>query len=46
MEQRIEEGLDPIGRSNRLQVVPIDDSYPEYLINNQEKYSQYIKPWN
>jgi beta-1,4-mannosyl-glycoprotein beta-1,4-N-acetylglucosaminyltransferase len=46
MEQRINEGLDPIGRSNRLQVVPIDDSYPEYIINNQEKYSQYIKSWN
>ena len=46
MEQRIEEGLDPIGRSNRLNAVPIDDSYPEYIINNQEKYSEYIKPWN
>ena len=46
MEQRIEQGLDPIGRSNRLQAVPIDDSYPEYNINNQEKYSEYIKPWN
>jgi beta-1,4-mannosyl-glycoprotein beta-1,4-N-acetylglucosaminyltransferase len=46
MEQRINEGLDPIGRSNRLQVVPIDDSYPEYIVNNQEKYSQYIKSWN
>jgi beta-1,4-mannosyl-glycoprotein beta-1,4-N-acetylglucosaminyltransferase len=46
MEQRIEQGLDPIGRSNRLQVVPIDNSYPEYIFNNQEKYSQLIKPWN
>jgi beta-1,4-mannosyl-glycoprotein beta-1,4-N-acetylglucosaminyltransferase len=46
MEQRIEQGLDPIGRSNRLQAVPIDDSYPEYIINNQEKYAEYIKPWN
>ena len=46
MEQRIEEGLDPIGRSNRLQVIPIDNSYPEYIVNNQEKYSQYIKSWN
>ena len=46
MEQRIEEGLDPIGRSNRLNAVPIDDSYPEYIINNQEKYAEYIKSWN
>ena len=46
MEQRIEEGLDPIGRSNRLNAVPIDDSYPEYIINNQEKYVEYIKSWN
>ena len=44
MEQRIEEGLDPIGRSNRLIDVPIDNSYPEYIINNQEKYTQFIKP--
>jgi len=44
MEQRIEEGLDPIGRSNRLIDVPIDNSYPEYIINNQEKYTKFIKP--
>jgi beta-1,4-mannosyl-glycoprotein beta-1,4-N-acetylglucosaminyltransferase len=46
MEQRIEQGLDPIGRSNRLHVVPIDNSYPEYILNNQGKYSQLIKTWN
>lgn len=46
IEERIENGLDPLGRSNFLQVVPIDDTYPEYIINNQKKYSEFIKPWN
>lgn len=46
MEKRINDGLDPLGRSNRLQAVSIDDSYPEYIINNQEKYTSFIKPWN
>ena len=26
--------------------VPIDDSYPEYIVENQEKYAEFIKPWN
>ena len=46
MEDRIEQGLDPLGRSNRLHVVPIDDTYPEFIANNQEKYCDLIKPWN
>jgi len=46
MEDRIERGVDPLGRSNQLYVVPIDDTYPEYIIKNQKKYSEFIKPWN
>ncbi len=46
MEQRIDEGMDPLGRSNRLEVVPIDDTFPEYVIQNQDKYVNLIKPWN
>ena len=46
MEQRIHEGMDPLGRSNRLEAVAIDDTFPEYIVQNQEKYSDLIKPWN
>lgn len=44
-EEKIEQGIDPLNRG-MLKVVPIDDSYPEYIQNNQEKYSDFIKPWN
>lgn len=44
-EQKIEQGIDPLNRG-MLQIVPIDDTYPEYIKNNQEKYQDFIKPWN
>lgn len=44
-EEKIEKGIDPLNRC-MLTPVPIDDSYPEYILNNLEKYSQYIKQWN
>ena len=44
-EQKIEQGIDPLNRG-MLKVVPIDDTYPEYIVENQEKYSEFIKPWN
>ena len=43
MEERIEQGFDPLGRQNRLQAVPIDDTFPEYIQENQEKYADLIK---
>ena len=46
MEEKIKNNLDPLNRSNVLNVVPINDSYPEYIIKNQKKYADYIKPWN
>ena len=46
MEDRIERGVDPLGRPNQLYVVLIDDTYPKYIIKNQKKYSEFIKPWN
>ena len=45
-EQKVEEGLDPLGRGQKYTAVPIDDTYPEYIQNNQEKYSDLIKQWN
>lgn len=46
IDEKIEKGLDPLNRGMIYNAVPIDDSYPEYVQNNQEKFSQYIKSWN
>ena len=35
-EEKVEQGLDPLNRGMTYTAVPIDDSYPEYIINNQE----------
>ena len=45
-EKKIAEGVDPFGRPIQIKTVPIDETYPDYILNNQEKYAQYIKPWN
>ena len=45
MEERIEKGVDPFGRDYlyKPSVVPIDDSFPEYIVKNQDKLSKFIK---
>jgi beta-1,4-mannosyl-glycoprotein beta-1,4-N-acetylglucosaminyltransferase len=45
-ERKIDEGIDPFGRSIQIKTIPIDDSYPDYIIDNQEKYAEFIKSWN
>ena len=45
-EEKVENGLDPLNRGMTYRAVPIDDTYPEYIQNNQEKYSEFIKKWN
>lgn len=45
-EEKIEQGLDPLNRGMTYKAVPIDESYPEYIQNNRQKYSEYIKEWN
>lgn len=45
-EEKIEKGLDPLNRGMTYKSVPIDNTFPEYIQNNQEKYSEFIKPWN
>ena len=45
-EEKIESGLDPLGRGQTYKAVPIDDSYPDYITRNQDKYTEFIKPWN
>ena len=44
-EEKVELGLDPLGRGQQYKAVPIDDTYPEYIQNNQKKYADLIKPW-
>jgi len=46
MAEKIDMGKDPVGRSDLYDAVPLDDSFPEYILKNQEKYSNLIKPWN
>jgi len=45
MEERIEKGIDPFGRDYlyKPSIVPIDDSFPEYIIKNQDKLEKFIK---
>jgi len=44
--EKVEKGLDPLGRGQQYKAVPIDESYPEYIQNNQDKYAHLIKTWN
>lgn len=45
-EDRVSKKKDPLGRGGDYFPVPIDQSFPEYIRNNQEKYSEFITPWN
>jgi len=42
LQEKIDNGLDPVGRGLGYDMVPLDDSFPEYILNNQEKYSKFI----
>jgi len=47
LEQRVGDIKDPFGRQYLNPIVEkLDDSYPEYILDNQEKYSRFIEPWN
>lgn len=47
LEERVKENKDPFGRPQFDQVpIPIDDSFPKYIQDNQDKYFDYIEPWN
>ena len=45
-EEKIEQGLDPLNRGMTYRAVPIDETYPEYIQQNQDKYVDLIKSWN
>ena len=38
--------IEGVALSEQYTAVPIDDTYPQYIQNNQEKYSHLIKEWN
>ena len=46
INERIADQRDPFDRKNRrYRVEPIDDSFPKYLIDNQERFREMIAPW-
>lgn len=45
-EDRVSKKRDPLGRGVDYSPIPIDESFPEYIRNNQEKYSEFITPCN
>ena len=43
LKKRVVNGEDPFGRSQFNQkIVPIDETFPEYILSNLEKYEDYI----
>lgn len=42
IKSRIESFTDPYDRDYQLKIVEIDDSFPDYISNNQHKYSHII----
>jgi len=41
---RVKDNKDPLGRDYAIyQTVPVDDSYPQYILNNKEKFTSLIK---
>jgi len=45
MEERIAKGIDPFGRDYlyKPKTVAIDESFPEYIVNNQKKLARFIR---
>ncbi len=44
IEEIINSGLDLFGRGIQYKFIPLDEQFPEYLLENQEKYQHLIKP--
>ncbi len=43
IKNRIDSGTDLFGRDIKINYVPIDNSFPKEIINNQKKYTKFIK---
>ena len=42
IKEKIDQGLDLLGRKEKFNVVKIDDNFPKYLLENISKYSEWI----
>ena len=42
IKEKIDQGLDLLGRKEKFNVVKIDDNFPKYLLDNISKYSEWI----
>ena len=42
IEGNLKSGFDILGRSPRLKYVPLDDSFPKYVVDNQDKFEHII----
>ena len=43
---RVEGKQDPLGRGKVYTPIPIDESFPAHIRDNQDKYAEFIKAWN
>ena len=44
IEERVKNNMDIFNRpQSKLTVVPIDDTYPQYVLENPEKYNKYVR---
>ena len=43
IEEALNEGKDIFGRNFRYKFVPLDNSFPEYILKNKDKYSHLVK---
>ena len=42
IESKIRNGIDLLGRNEKFRFVELDNTFPEYLLKNQKKYSDWI----
>ena len=42
IKEKIEQGLDLLGRKEKFKVVEIDNNFPKFLLENLSKYSDWI----
>ena len=43
IKKRVELGEDIIGREDNFTKIELDHSFPDYLLTNKEKYSEWIQ---
>ena len=43
LDNNIDNNTDILFRGHKLQIVQLDNTYPDYIINNKERFSEFIK---